>query len=120
MAGMTNSLANILLGWYFTPNVHWLALHSTDPTAQGLAGGEIEGGSYIRQQITWTQSSNRTVLNSNAIVFHNLPASTVNYFGIWTQQSGGVCDYVLQVPPLNFNSGGTFTVPVNDISITFV
>lgn len=120
MSGMTNVLGNTVLTTYFTNSGHWLALHTTDPTAAGISGGEIIGGSYTREQITWTSPSARSVANSNTLTFRNLPATTIHYLGIWTAQSGGDCYYVIPIPApgVSTNSGGSFTIPVNDITIT--
>lgn len=120
MAGMTNILANAVLTTYFKNGAHWLGLHETDPTATGLAGGEIIGGSYERALVLWTTPTNRTVVNNNTIIFDNLPASIVNYFVFWTGQTGGSIDYVLPLPPpgMTFADGGRLVVPVQDISIT--
>lgn len=120
MAGMTNSLAAAVLTTFFENGVHYLGLHSTDPTAAGLAGGEISGGSYQRQLVNWTAPNNRAVLNNNTIIFDNLPAATVQYFVFWTAQVGGSVDYVLDLgaSPQTFNSGGRLVIPVQDISIT--
>jgi hypothetical protein len=116
---MTNVLANSVLSAYFTGAAHWLGLHTTDPTAAGLAGGEIAGGSYVRQQINWTAPSARTVANNNTLTFLNLPAATVNYLAIWTAQSGGSIYYVVPVVPgLTFVSGGTFVLPLSDLTLT--
>lgn len=118
MAGMTNALANTILAEYFQNSAHWLGLHNTDPTSAGLTGGEITGNSYERLQVNWTAPSNRTVANSNSLTYDNLPAATVNFFALWTAQTGGVIYYVLPVPQMIFNTGGTLIVPVNDITIT--
>lgn len=122
MAGMTNALGNSVLTANFTNQAHWLALHSTDPTAAGLAGGEIMGGSYTRQQVNWTAPSARSVANSNSIVYHNLPGVTVNYFALWTAQSGGNCYYVIDLTAIGraftTSVGEMLTIPVHDISIT--
>src|SRR4051794_30673435 len=118
MPGMTTSLANAVLTEYFVNSAKWLGLHETDPTAAGLAGGEIVGGSYEREQVLWTNPSNRTVVNNNSIIFDNLPASVINYFVLWTAHTGGGIDYVLWVPSMTFADGGRLVVPVQDISIT--
>lgn len=116
---MTNSLAASVLTTFFANTPTWLGLHSTDPTAAGLAGGEISGGSYQRQQLTWTTPSNRTVSNTNTLTFLNLPAAPVHFFALWTQQTGGAINYVIPLAPttLTFSSGGTLVIPLNDIVV---
>jgi len=115
---MTNYLAGVVLQAYFTN--HYLGLHDNDPTTAGLASSEISGGSYARQRITWTAPSNRTVANTNQLVFYNLPACTISYFGIWELATGSNCVYSLALPTtLTVNYGGTFIVPVNDLAIQF-
>lgn len=114
---MTNALSNAVLTTYFGTVAHYLALHSTDPTAAGLAGGEIVGGSYGRQQVTWTNPSNRTVTNNNTLTWTNLPAATVNFMAVWTAVTGGTCYYVIPIAGIAFASGGNFVVPISDIAI---
>lgn len=117
---MTNYFANDVLT-KLAQN-HYLALHTDDPTTVGNPATEYNGGGYARQPINYTPSSNRTIANSNNIVFPNLNAGTVKFFAVWNQITGGNCIYVIPVPHpsgiIIANSGSTLQVPVNDISIT--
>lgn len=113
---MTNYLASVVLTAYFSN--HYLGLHDADPTAAGLASTEVSGGSYARQKITWTAPSNRVVANTNQLIFLNLPATTVNYFGIWELAAGSNCVYTIALPTtITVNHGGTFVVPVSDLAV---
>jgi hypothetical protein len=116
---MTNSLAaSILTAYYVTP-VIYLGLHSADPTTSGNGATEIAGGSYTRQRIIFGAPSNRAVANDNQIIFLNLPATTVTWFGIWSASTGGTCRHTIQAGAgLTFSSGGTLVIPVSDIAIT--
>lgn len=115
---MTNYLANFVLNFVFIPNGHWAALHNADPTTAGLATTEIQGGSYARQQVTWAPSNTRTTANSNALVWRNLPATTVAWIGFWDAQTGGTCVYSFGIAAQVISSGGSFTIPVNDLAVT--
>ena len=70
---------------------YYLALFSTDPGTTG-ASGEIVGGSYARQVITFGTASAGSVPSTDSQLFTNLPveAGGIGYFGLFTLASGGV------------------------------
>lgn len=120
MAPMTNYFSNAILQGL--AQNHYLALHSQDPTVTGNPATEYTGGGYARQPINYTPATNRTLANSNNIVFVNLNAGTVRFFAVWNQLTGGNCIYVIPIPGPSgvviAASGSTLQVPVNDLSIT--
>jgi len=81
-AGETTVLNSLLTG-------RFLSLHTALPPA-----GEVSGGSYARQSVTFTQNSgpDPTIYKNTALI--QFPAATANwgnivYFGVWTLASGG-------------------------------
>lgn len=69
----------------------YISLHTADPGISG--GGEVTGGAYARQPVTFAQSgSNPTVASNNAVVQYPTATAnwgTVNFYGIWSAASGG-------------------------------
>ena len=72
-----------------------LALFLADPGTAGTSG-EVVGGGYTRQTLTFSPASSGAVLSSNAQNFTNMPAapSGIPYFGIFNlggdYQGGGL------------------------------
>ena len=121
MPGLTNYAANGVLASYVAANGKWLALHANDPTATGNPATEISGGSYARLGITWTTASGRTIANSSQLTWYNLPATTIKFLAVWDAVTSGNCLHVVTVTPnIVTTTGGTFVVPVNDVSVTML
>lgn len=119
MPGFTNYAANGALTSYFIANGKYLGLHSADPTNTGNPATELNGGGYARLAISWTAASNRTTANSNQLAYYNLPAATVKFMAVWDALTSGNCLHVISVTPnVVVAAGGTFVVPVNDITVT--
>jgi hypothetical protein len=74
--------------YVFTPN-YYLALFTTDPGTTG-SSGEVTGGSYARQSITFSAPSAGTATSSNGQTFTNMPveAGGCPYLGIFLALSG--------------------------------
>ncbi len=64
---------------------YYLALFTTDPGTTG-ASGEVTGGSYARQAITFGTAAAGSVASTDSQLFTNLPveAGGIGYFGIFT------------------------------------
>ena len=69
---------------------YYLALFTTDPGTTG-ASGEVTGGSYARQAITFGTAAAGSVASTDSQLFTSLPAEAggIGYFGIFTAASGG-------------------------------
>jgi hypothetical protein len=82
----------------------WISLHTASPGTTGA--NELAGGSYGRQQTTWGAASGGSSAGSQVTI--NVPASTIEFFGIWTASSGGT--YIGGGPlPANETYGGAGT-----------
>ena len=70
---------------------YYLALFTTDPGTTG-ASGEVTGGSYARQPITFGTAAAGSVASTDSQLFTSLPveAGGIGYFAIFTLVSGGV------------------------------
>lgn len=77
----------------FTPSLY-LALFTTDPTTVGTSG-EVTGGSYARQIITFGVPSSGVVTSTDAQNFTNMPveAGGCPYFAIFGTLSGTTAYY---------------------------
>jgi hypothetical protein len=66
----------------------WLSLHTADPGTTGAS--EVTGGNpaYARQQTTWGNAANG-VLTGSAQTLDIPPATTIGWFGVWTDSAGG-------------------------------
>ena len=69
---------------------YYLALFTTDPGTTG-ASGEVTGGSYARQAITFGTAAAGAVSSTDSQLFSSLPAEAggIGYFAIFTLVTGG-------------------------------
>ena len=76
---------------------YYLALFTTDPGTTG-ASGEVTGGSYARQAITFGTAAAGSVASTDSQLFSALPveAGGIGYFAIFTAVTAG-----------NYKWGGT-------------
>jgi hypothetical protein len=75
----------------FVPaTTYYLALFTSDPSTTGAAG-EVVGGSYARQAITFGSATAGSQASTNAQNFTLMPleASGIPYFGLFSTVSGG-------------------------------
>jgi hypothetical protein len=69
------------------PSTIYLALHTSDP-GEAYTSGEVSGGSYARQTITFSAASGGSIAASAAVEFTSMPACTVTHVSLWDSASG--------------------------------
>lgn len=82
---MTPYMRNILATRFATEATH-LSLHSSDPGTTGT--GELSGGAYTRQALTWGSASVGAI-TAGAVAFAVPASTTVTHIGFWTASTGG-------------------------------
>lgn len=75
---------------------NWVSLHSADPGTTGSS--EVSGGSYSRQQTTWSASTSGTGSGSQ-VTFSSVPAGGYTHYGVWTAASGGTFRWGFALAP---------------------
>jgi hypothetical protein len=91
MARLPATTENAGLNAMFVPSTtYYLALFTTDPGTTG-ATGEVTGGSYARQAITFGSATSGSQASTNAQNFTLMPleASGVPYFGLFSAATSG-------------------------------
>jgi len=91
MARLPATQENAGLNAMFVPSTtYYLALFTTDPGTTG-ATGEVTGGSYARQAITFGSATSGSQASTNAQNFTLMPleASGVPYFGLFSAATSG-------------------------------
>lgn len=94
MARLPTAQANAAVAAMFpTASTYYLALFTTDPGTAG-SSGEVTGGSYARQALTFSTASGGTSVSGGTSAsqsFTNMPAEAggIPYFGIFSAVSGG-------------------------------
>lgn len=127
MAGLTNYLANKMLDHalrghvseseYERPSQVYLALHTGNPGDTG-SENEVSGGAYARQIVTFAESAEGVIENSNVPLF-TMPACTVSYFSVWDASTGGNClFYDIIASPQTFNTSDTFSPQAGAVTIS--
>jgi len=64
------------------------SIHTADPGTTGT--GEVTGGSYLRQPITWQASDDGVKAIVGTLTFQIPAGTTITHFGTWNAASGGV------------------------------
>lgn len=91
MSRLPATQENAGLNAMFVPaTTYYLALFTSDPSTTGAAG-EVTGGSYARQAITFGSATAGSQASTNAQNFTLMPleASGIPYFGLFSTVSGG-------------------------------
>lgn len=102
------------------PSARYLALHTDDPGEDG-ATGELSGGGYARQAVTFDAAASGATSNTST---HTFTASggdwgTVTHFSIRDAETGGNCLYVGALSTSRtIGDGESGTVAAGDIDIT--
>lgn len=110
MAGI-NHAGNALKLAGFASQARFMALHTADPTDDGL--NELSGGfpEYERLPIVWSDPANNRIRAIEVNVF-NVPAMVIiTHGGYWSEQVGGTFyGSRLLDSPQPFPSQGTYTM----------
>lgn len=98
----------------------WLGMNSSDPGTTGT--GEISGGSYARQAVTWGSASGGSISNSGSIVTPIPASTTIAYFSTWnTSTVSGTTGYAVGgalSSSQTFSTAGTFTIASAGLTIS--
>lgn len=86
----------------------WISLHTGSPGTTGA--NEVVGGSYARQQTTWSAASGSAKAGSAVTI--NVPAgNTITHFGIWTAATNGTYKRGGSLSAVeSFGVAGTYTL----------
>jgi hypothetical protein len=116
---LSNYLGNKVLYNNLTNGICWLALHTDDPTVTGDLSTEVAGAGYIRQRITFSSASSKTVGSTNKQTFANMPAATILYMAVWDSQvTGNMLASIILGTPLVVVASGQVLCAAGDIAIT--
>lgn len=88
----------------------WISAHTGDPGTTGT--NEVTGGSYARQQTTWSSASGSgPVTRAGLQVTIPIPAATtVTHFGLFTAVTGGTFEGFVDITDETFGAGGNLLV----------
>lgn len=120
---MRDGVLNILKNTSFTGIATvYAALFTSDPLLTGTQG-EISGGSYARQSITWgaisTAGGGRQIANTAAVTYTSMPGFTITHVGLFDASTNGNFLYGDALTASQVvNTGGTFEFPIGDLTVT--
>lgn len=99
------------------PAAVYVSLHTADPGDTGA--NEVTGGGYTRKAVVFDVPSGKTMTNSVAVEFENLPTCTVTHAGLWDAETGGnfLWGDVL-TEPKTVEAGNTLRFKAGAITIT--
>lgn len=104
------------------PTAVYVSLHTANPT-DGATGAEVSGGSYARKVATFSTAATNagvtTASNTAAIIWTNLPSTTLSHIGIWDAVTGG---NLLYHSPLSASksvaAGDGYTIPASQLVVS--
>jgi len=100
---------------------YYLALFTSDPGTTG-ASGEVSGGSYARQAITFSAASGGSESSTNAQTFTSMPAEAggIPYFGVFSAATGGTYEFGGTTSGLSsaISAGSTVTFAIGGVTIS--
>lgn len=118
---------------YDTPGRVYVGLFTTDPTDANLAGAEVEGSWYARQDPAngadpstgFTQTTPGTLVNAKAITFPSvagvLPTETIHvaYAGVFDAATGGnLLWHGALTLAKDLSLGDILTLPIGNVQFT--
>lgn len=126
MAGnITDTAENLMLDWILvvgTPTRPTTSLKVALVTANGTdsaAGTEVTGGSYARQNVTFSAASGGATSNSGAVTYTNMPACTVVGVEVWDNAGSPVRLWHGALTASKVvNAADTFTIAIGDLDLS--
>jgi len=89
MSGLSSAGETLLLNTLLA--ARYVSLHTSDPSDAG--SGEVSGGAYARQAVTFANTGNNPTLakNTNLVQFPIATSfwGTITFFGLWSASSAG-------------------------------
>lgn len=89
MSGFSDALENDVLDhmlgvsqWSYSAAQRTIGLHTGDPGEDGSAN-EVTGGSYARQNVTFSAATGGLTSNTGTVTFSGMPACTVTHVSVW-------------------------------------
>lgn len=120
---LEDSLLNhILRGVAYTPPVSiFVSLH-TQAVGDDGTGIEVSGASYERKEATFTEVVSSSSDNAVALVWVNMPATTIVAVGLWDDNNnpspGNLLFHGVLLEPQTLSAGDPFTFNIGDLDIT--
>lgn len=126
MAGnITDTAENLMLDWILvvgTPTRPTTSLKVALVTANGTdsaAGTEVTGGSYARQNVTFSAASGGATSNTGAVTYTNMPACTVVGVEVWDNAGSPVRLWHGALTANKVvNAADTFTIAIGDLDLS--
>lgn len=100
---------------YSSPTTVYLALFNGNPNSGGT---EASGGSYARQSCTFGSASSGSSATTADITFSSMPATTVDYVGIYDASTAGNLLYFGSVTSITTNSGDTVKCLTGNLTVS--
>ena len=91
-----------------------MSLHSTNPTANGNVG-EISGGGYARQTVTYGTATNGVRTLSNTPTFSVPAGAVISHYVVWDGST--VKDFGQFAATETYAGAGTYTVTAGSLTI---
>lgn len=112
---------NLALEFLFRRSGLYLALHTADPTALGLASTELAGDGYARQPISFTVPSGKATTNAVKAYFAGLPPAIIWGMAVWDSSSAlGNMILPIRLPnPIPVPEDGMFKIEPGDLAPKF-
>lgn len=110
MASYTDAAKNLMLA-ALKDEAKYVSVH-TESEPDSTGSGEVSGGTYARQAITWTSPSNGEMSSEQELEFDIPAGTTVRSIGLWSADTGGTFLGSQPIEPDTYAVGGVLTITV--------
>ena len=116
---LTNNGEDGMLDMFAASDTWELALFTSDPGESGDTSGEVSGGAYARQSVSFGSASSGSISNDAGIDFPTATGSwgTVSHWGLM-DSNGDVIWYGAVTVPKAITTGDIYRVPVGGLTLT--
>lgn len=113
---LSNFLGNAVLQQFFINRPTWITLHNDNPTTAGDPATELL---VTRKRAFWSAPGSKTIANTNAMTFVQLPADLITYMAVWDAVTEGhMLAAILLSPAIPVLESGHLLVAPGDLAIT--
>jgi len=104
---------------YTSPTTLYLALFSEAPDVTG-GGVEVSGGSYARQEVTFTSTATAGEFENNSLSFTDMPETTVVALGVYDDLTAGNLLYFETFSAVSVSASDTYPVNAGVLTIRHI
>ena len=98
----------------------YASLHFEVPGTDNPVASEVNGASYARVPVLWSQVGSRTLVNRDPLEWLNLEQTAISALGLFTGPfTGGLLLFTTLASPVPVPSRGSYRVAAEELVVAF-